>query len=217
MTILAGLLLPALTKAREKAKVAKCISTIASLQTALSMYQVDYGMYPQSAISQAQPDQHNGNSHHTDFNGAPNNFVAAITARTLGGPYIEFKGSDLIEKSGEPNARKYVLKDPWGQAYIYVCQKWYDVPNNKLENASQNAGPYHPDASHPAKNSNTYNIYSLGPDKKTHNNDDYSGSTDDWDKYALYDTVDDGHWKGTADSNDGEYDDINSWDGSRSF
>jgi type II secretory pathway pseudopilin PulG len=212
MALLAGLLLPALTKAREKAKVAKCISTIASLQTAFSMYQVDYGMYPLSADGPNDADQHNGNSHDSDFDGSPNNLVAALTAITLGGPYIEFKGGDLIEKSGEPNARKYVLKDPWGQAYIYVARKY--APGL---NASTDRGPFHPHNDNPSdRENNTYNIYSLGPDKKTYN--DQVCNETDWDDPDLFDNAEDGDWNRTGvDSDDPEYDDINSWDGSRSF
>ena len=217
MTILAGLLLPALTKAREKAKVAKCISTIASLQTALGMYQVDYGMYP---LSSNNATQHNGNSHENNiFDGSPNNLVAALTAITLGGPYIEFKGGDLIDagSSSSDNSWRYVLKDPWGQAYIYVSRKY--EPGN---NTSISHGPFHPHNDSPSdRNNNTYNIYSIGPDKETY------GATaseriyteSDWDDPDLFDDTQgrEGNWNGTTNKDDPQYDDINSWDGSRSF
>jgi prepilin-type N-terminal cleavage/methylation domain-containing protein len=212
MTVLAGLLLPALTKARQKAKVAKCISTISSLQTALSMYQVDYGMYPASSVTGTQ---RNGNSHHSDFDGAPNNFVAAMTARTLGGPYIEFKGKDLLESGTDPE-NMYVLKDPWGQAYIYVARRAYNGNN-------AGDGPFHPDTSD--VDNNTYNIYSLGPDKKTDDDDNVGGeisysSGDNWDESQMYDDLDCGNWNDSDikdDRDNARYDDINSWDGSRSF
>ena len=205
MGILAGLLMPALSKAREKAKVGKCIATIASLQTALSMYQVDYGVYPPSSKTGTQ---RNGNSRHADFDGAtagePNNLVNALTATTLGGPYMEFKGKDLDETT----STLPVLLDPWGQAYIYVCRK-------ALDGSDAGDGPFHPDTT--TTSNNTYNIYSLGPDKETYDGGgaiSYS-SGDNWDESQMYDDADCGDWKNASSGNE-NYDDINSWDGSRS-
>ena len=217
MGILAGILMPALSKAREKAKVGKCIATIASLQTALSMYQVDYGVYPASSDSGTQ---RNGNSHHGDFDGVPNNFVAALTASTKGGPYMEFKGKDLYDDgSSTGSGHKYVLKDPWGNAYIYVCRKARDGSI-----VSSSYGPFHPDTTTPSNNS--YNIYSLGPDKKTDDDDtsapadfiDYSShGVGDWNESEMYDHNKCGDWNDSnIDSDNFRYDDINSWDGSRS-
>lgn len=218
MAILAGMLLPTLSKAKEKAKIAKCISTIASLQTALAMYQVDYGVYPMSADDTGT--QRNGNSHHSDFDGDPNNLVAALSAATQGGPYMEFKAKDLIDRGSSPNSRRYALKDPWGQAYIYVCQKYFDGSGD-LQDIGSGSGPYYPTTS--TKSKRTYNIYSLGPDKKTDDSDtpgteiSYS-SGDDWDESQMYDNENCGDWNDPdIDSGNARYDDINSWDGSRSF
>ena len=229
MALLAGLLLPALTKAREKAKVAKCISTIASLQTAFSMYQVDYGMYPLSTDNKNI--QHNGNSHDNTFDGTPNNLVAALTDTELGGPYIEFKGGDLIEDTGAgvPNSRKYVLKDPWGQAYIYVARRWSTTQTPADDNLVDwsSYGPYHPHNDTVAdRKNNTYNIYSLGPDKETDDDNTTGGnisypSGTNWDESNMFDAAECGHWNDSDiednDPRSARYDDINSWDGSRSF
>ncbi len=205
--VLAGLLLPALGKARERAKIAKCVTTIASLQTALSMYSVDYGVYPPSTSN--ENDQHNGNSANDSVfvPGAnrPNNLVNALTTSTMGGPYMEFKGKDL----DETDSNRPVLLDPWGQAYIYVCQK--DIDGDDVDNE----GPFHPNLSPPDKDSNTYNICSLGPDKKTYQGESHDNSN--WDDDELYDDDEDGHWNDSdVDSSDPRYDDINSWDGARS-
>ncbi len=213
ISMLAGLLLPALNRARERAMVAKCITTIGSLQTALAMYSLDYGLYPPSATAATQ---HNGNSHDTSFdNGSPNNLVAALTATQLGGPYMEFKGKDLFE-SGTDNGSMYVLRDPWAQAYIYVCQKDID-----REDVDQNVGPFHPNATGTAKNTNTYNIYSLGADRQTDDSDipgteiSYPGGTD-WDESDMFNALECGDWNDSdIDSDNARYDDINSWDGAR--
>ena len=215
MAILAGLLLPALGKAREKANVAKCVATIASLQTALAMYQVDYGVYPPSTD---EATQHNGNSATTDTADefALVNTLAAAT--TTGGPYMEFKGKDLDE---ETDTDQPVLLDPWGQAYIYVCQKYFDGSGNLTDvDDTGTEGPFHPTSIPQTKR--TYNIYSLGPDKKTEDGTstevDYL-SVSDWDEPAMYDTGAEecGDWNDSAiDRDNARYDDINSWDGSRS-
>ena len=212
MGILAGLLMPALGKAREKAKVGKCIATIASLQTALSMYQVDYGVYPYSTDDHTE--QHNGNSSNATHD-PTNTLVEALTATTLGGPYMEFKGKDL----DETDSNRPVLLDPWGQAYIYVSRLAED--GDKVTEA--NRGPWHPDTT--TVSNNTYNIYSLGPDKKTDDDDtsapptnfiDYS-SVSNWDEDEMYDHNKCGDWNDpNIDSDNFRYDDINSWDGSRS-
>lgn len=46
IAILASMLLPALNKAREKAKMAQCKNNMKQQGTALSMYEIDYGVLP---------------------------------------------------------------------------------------------------------------------------------------------------------------------------
>ena len=198
--ILAGLTLPALNKARKRARISKCVATIASLQVALGMYEVDYGVYPQSAKTDGE--QHNGNSLQTDTT----RLVAALTATTMGGPYMGFKGKDL-------NTAKTVLIDPWGVAYVYVCEKYYTDLGVLTDLGDDNRGPFHPnDVASGNKDKNTYNIYSVGPNKMTHG---FTSAVSNWDNSELYNTVDDGDWAEAA-STAKEYDDINSWDGARS-
>lgn len=202
--ILAGLTLPALNKARQRAQIAKCVATIASLQTALGMYEVDYGMYPPTATGTAEADQYNGNSSHSS---APYNLVNALTSTDLGGPYMGFKGKDLDEST----SNLPVLLDPWAQAYIYVARKY--EPGS---DAHTSRGPFHPhnDDADDRKN-NTYNIYSLGPDKKTYGNEAHD-DTSTWNDSELFDNPEDGDWDSATVSTDPHYDDINSWDGTRS-
>ncbi len=211
MSALAGLLLPGLNRARQRAKIANCITTIGSLKTALAMYSLDYGLYPPSATAATQ---RNGNSSHSDLSGSPNNLVNALTAIAKSGPYMEFRGKDL----DETQSTRPVLLDPWGNAYIYVSQK--DINLNDVSDATE--GPFHPSESSPEKHSNTYNIYSLGPDKQTDDDANtggeinYSGASD-WDESQMYDDVNCGHWNDSAiGTGNARYDDINSWDGARS-
>ncbi len=208
MAVLAGLLLPALNRARASARTAAAESMIASLQVALSMYNMDYGVYPASS---ATGTQRNGNSFHADFDGGePNNLVAALTAMTKGGPYMEFRGRDLDENPNYPQAgRNYVVLDPWGRAYVYTARRYSPSPGD-WANVNLNHGPFYPDDDN--TENNTYNIFSLGPDG--HSVGETLTAADDWNNDALLSDADAGHWRGAAETSD-RYDDINSWDGAR--
>ncbi len=220
ISMLAGLLLPALNRARQMAMVAKCVTTIGALQTALAMYSLDYGLYPPS--TDAENTQNNGNSADADHFAPgvdePNNFVNALTASTLGGPYMEFKGKDLDEET-DPDLP--VLLDPWGQAYIYMARRWSTTQAVAANNLVVHTdGPFHPytdpTTSPPETDSNTYNIYSLGPDRITNGGVSYSDTGGgDWNLSTMCDAGDDGDWNSTTNQSDGQYDDINSWDGAR--
>ena len=193
--VLAGLLIPASSKARRDAAVRKAQTTVAALETALSMYYTDYGVYPLSATSGGT--QQNGNAFVTISSGT--NLVAALSATTKGGPYMKFRTEDLL-RSG----LRYVLKDPWGRAYIYVCRSGY---------TGTTRGPYHPNFTPLTANDlnrNTYNIYSLGSDGMT-----YGGAAQDitdWDNSTLYDDEEDGDSDNTQGDTDARNDDdINNW------
>ena len=206
MAVLAGLLLPALNRARARARTAAAESMIASLQVALSMYNMDYGMYPASSATGIQ---RNGNSFHTDFDGAPNNLVAALTAPTLGGPYMELRGSDLDTEPTYDLSRRNVVLDPWGRAYVYTARR-----DSAGDPVGSSYGPFHP---HEDPLDNTYNIYSLGPNGLTSDDagNDVEFTGNDWHVAALVSNEAAGDWSETDDSADPHYDDINSWDGSR--
>lgn len=92
--ILIGLVTAGAQAARRRGAVTKAKSMVASLETAIAMYESDMGEYPAT--------------------GNPE-LVAAMQEDPgdvdWGGPYIEFKQDDL--KDGE-------LVDPWGQPYVYV-------------------------------------------------------------------------------------------------
>jgi prepilin-type N-terminal cleavage/methylation domain-containing protein len=208
IAVLAGLLMPALHRARVKALDAKAKSMIASLQLALSMYETDYGVYPQSANINGQV---NGNSKSPNISGYYN-LVKALSVTTGGGPYMQFKNSDL---DGSLSASMPVLLDPWRRAYVYVSQKywngtkWADVNNGNLTQ-----GPFWPNISD--HSSNGYNIYSLGVDGKTYNGASvvsYPANTK-WDVPDMYNSKYDGDTaSGVAGNSNLKWllDDINSW------
>lgn len=197
--ILAGLLIPAASKAMKDSAIRKAQATIASLETALSMYYTDYGVYPPSCVSPgtAAGDQRNGNAFVTPISGT--NLVGALSATTKGGPYMKFRNEDL-QRSGS----QYVLIDPWGRAYVYVSRSY-------LSSSVTGIGPYHPNTTDVTKN--TYNIYSLGPDDRTYGGVRYSDAGgDDWDLSTMYDGVLDGDSDDPTEENpDYNRDDINNW------
>jgi prepilin-type N-terminal cleavage/methylation domain-containing protein/prepilin-type processing-associated H-X9-DG protein len=54
IAILASLLLPALMKAKESARSAKCVSNVRQMALAITLYTVDYGYYPPGRYSNGQ-------------------------------------------------------------------------------------------------------------------------------------------------------------------
>ena len=92
--ILISLVTAGAQSARRRGAVTKAKSMIASLETAISMYESDLGVYPptgnEALVSGLQEDP--GDVHWS-------------------GPYMEFKQDDL--QGGE-------LIDPWGNPYVYT-------------------------------------------------------------------------------------------------
>ena len=92
--ILMGLVTAGAQTARRRGAMTKAKATIASMDTAIAMYQGDMGAYPESENA---------------------NLVAALFEETddphWQGPYMEFKQEEL--KDGE-------ALDPWGRPYVYV-------------------------------------------------------------------------------------------------
>ncbi|MCX5641990.1 MAG: type II secretion system protein GspG [Candidatus Omnitrophica bacterium] len=94
-TILAGLLLPAIQKARERGLVTKAQATIIAVETALSLYENDFGDYP-------------------THSGTFREVLEILTEETGNprwkGPYLRFK---------EKNIQDGELLDPWKEPYRY--------------------------------------------------------------------------------------------------
>lgn len=98
ITILIGLLTPAIRAVREHAKEQKARAMIGALETAINMYYLDNNAYPPEAGG-----------------GTTNNFNTTLgTVQSVGnvtyGPYMEFKAEEL---SGD------AVLDPWQSPYRY--------------------------------------------------------------------------------------------------
>jgi len=115
ITILAGMVVGGAQQARKRGAVTKTKAQLASIETALSMYETDLGVYPES-----------GNKNMvTAFNEDPGD-------EDWYGPYMKIRQNELNE-NGE-------YLDAWGNAFLYtnpgVHNKYsYDVyskgPNGK--------------------------------------------------------------------------------------
>ena len=93
ISILVSLVTAGAQAARRRGTIAKAKAAVASLETAVAMYQGDMGAYPPT-----------GNAA----------LIAALTENEdpdWAGPYMDFKADDL--KSDE-------FVDPWGKPYVYV-------------------------------------------------------------------------------------------------
>ncbi len=94
IAMLAGLVSSAALVARRRSVIAKAKAGIATMETALSMYEVDFGDFPPS-----------GNAELVKALGGPSDDPDWY------GPYMQFKRVDTVD--GE-------FLDPWGQPYVYV-------------------------------------------------------------------------------------------------
>ena len=90
IAILASMLLPALTKARERAKSSNCVTNLKQNYMALSLYANDYVYYPVAKGPDAENNDFNKGLWYMKllpylgFNKALNSWAAAIQARTYG-------------------------------------------------------------------------------------------------------------------------------------
>lgn len=94
-TVLAGLILPASQKARQRGLLVKVEATISAVETALSLYETDFGDYPIHSGTFGEVlkilTEETGNPHYK-------------------GPYLRFKEKDLQNEE---------LLDPWKEPYQY--------------------------------------------------------------------------------------------------
>lgn len=95
ITILAGMVVSGAQQARKRGAITKSNAQLATLETAISMYETDMGVYPES-----------GNK----------NLVAALTEDPddldWSGPYMKIKENELDE-NGE-------YMDAWGSVFVYT-------------------------------------------------------------------------------------------------
>ncbi|MBU3911010.1 MAG: type II secretion system major pseudopilin GspG [Candidatus Omnitrophica bacterium] len=95
ITILAGMVVSGAQQARKRGAITKVSTQIATIETAISMYETDIGIYPET-----------GNK----------NLVEALTEDSgdsdWNGPYMKIKEKELNE-NGE-------YLDAWGNPFVYV-------------------------------------------------------------------------------------------------
>lgn len=90
--LLAGMIAPKLLNQTDKAKIVRAQGDIISLSTALDMYKLDSGIYP---------DTEQG-------------LLALIEAPTSGTLPKKWAKGGYLKKNKLP-------KDPWGNDYVYIC------------------------------------------------------------------------------------------------
>lgn len=107
ISMLSAISLPAIRKARNKAAILRTKAIIASIESALFMYQTDIGNYPEST-------------------GSSKILVEALMGpvddENWKGPYMRFKQKDIDENSN--------IIDTWGNSikYIYPQNEKNNVP-----------------------------------------------------------------------------------------
>ncbi|MBU4305957.1 MAG: type II secretion system protein GspG [Candidatus Omnitrophica bacterium] len=112
ITILMGFIISGSAAAKRSAKIYQAKTLIASLETAIAVYQVDFGTYPESGNQNLV----NSLADAATYGGDPN----------WHGPYMSFKENDL--DGTIPNAD---IVDPWRNAYHYDFNE-DNIPQYKI-------------------------------------------------------------------------------------
>lgn len=131
--VLAGLIVGTSGPASQSAKKRKAEVMISALETAITMYHADTGVYPDDATMISSLKQDPGG-----------------TVVGWDGPYMEFKKEDY--QNNDPTTN--VILDPWGTAYSY-------------------------DAAPAKGNTNSFNLWSWGPNKTNNSTDPDADAVDD--------------------------------------
>jgi len=105
--ILAGLVTGAAMKAKERAMVAQTKTMISGLETAIGMFQMDLGGYPNSGNANLV----------TNLTTLGGTYTVGTTSYTVvstsgwSGPYMNFKTGDVVGGT---------VRDAWGTAFTYT-------------------------------------------------------------------------------------------------
>lgn len=137
--ILAGLLMGATQKAKERAMIVQTKAIISSLETALGMFQMDLGGYPDSTNANLVTALTTAGGTYAII---PTTGFSVTTTAGWSGPYMNFKQGDLV--GGK-------VVDAWGSDYTY---------NNPGGDHTGSGGP---------NNTTYIDIESNGPDKADNN------------------------------------------------
>ncbi len=127
--VLAGLLLPALTRARAKAKKGETLVRMDSIAAAITLYESDFGSYPPDDTLAGVAGYTGGESlwYHL---GAT--FIKGANSPMNAGPFIDLKATGVdyaagaganVDFDGDSSANNAVqtLVDAWGNALNYDC------------------------------------------------------------------------------------------------
>ena len=156
IAILAGMLLPAIGKAKEKAKVAKARAEIKTLEMAIKQYETTYGYMPVAADSADV---------RIDTLAKYNALLRLLSC--TGGATADYNTRN-IKFLEVATADEY--NDPWKNRYMIVFDANYDGKIDK--NTSADKGPY-------VDVLKSVAIWSYGPNTDNNNGQPNGGKNDD--------------------------------------
>ena len=148
--ILMAILLPTISKAKEKAKIAKARSEIMSLKTAITMYETNYGVLPVPPDSTPN-DPPDSNVHDDeDYDELIGLLSKTGVDKDAGNP----RGIKMLDVS-----RPGVFQDPWKHDYQIVIDDDYDgnIHASNIPGVSESLGI-----------PSSIVIWSMGPDGNDH-------------------------------------------------
>ena len=133
IAILAAMLLPALARAKAKAKQIQCVNNLKQLQLAWHVYATDFADYMvPNAPGGALPDQSWCYSTSMDWNMSDANtnivnYQSRLLAPYLGGQVAVYKcPADTIPSQNGPRVRTYSMQSQVGNLYSYGLTRGYN-------------------------------------------------------------------------------------------
>jgi prepilin-type N-terminal cleavage/methylation domain-containing protein len=128
IAILAGLLIPAVGKAKDRAKKTQALGDCKSIENAVKSYYTEYGKWPVQDSWQGATDENTAAKQfgrtpaNSDLFNVLRNISATLNPRRI--VFIEAKTQTGTTGYGvDPNG---VFRDPWGQPYIIAIDLNYD-------------------------------------------------------------------------------------------
>lgn len=137
ISVLMGLILPAIMKAGSKAKVVETTALIEKIKAALQGYEHDNGDYPPTSLKDA-------GFYSNSINDGIESLVVHLASKSKGNPYLEIEekyyenlDNDNIPNSypldwffGDRQAREIV--DAWGNPLVYFHHRDYSKPKRHM-------------------------------------------------------------------------------------
>lgn len=134
IAILAAMLLPALAKAKRKARGVQCINNLKQLQLGWHLYATDFNDYmlPNAPVVMASPGQTWCPGGYCDWNNSPANTNVAVFQQTILSPYMGNQlgvykcPEDTIPSANGPRIRTYSMQSQMGNLYTGATTKQYN-------------------------------------------------------------------------------------------